>query len=146
MSAKVKIKPISVLKAELGITPDGETTKYMVKRCADYMDKYVPYRSGGLAYDTRKIEGNLIIYDAPYAHYMYEGLVMGPNIPIKEGDTVVGWFSPKGKAKSYTGKTITYKSSAGHEYAGPRWDKRMWTAEKHDLIKEIQDYINRGGK
>ena len=24
------------------------------------------------------------------------------------------------------------------------WDKHMWSAEKNDVIKEVQEYVNRG--
>ena len=146
MSKSVNMKPTSVIIADLGLQPNGKVQKYFTKRCADYMDKYVPYKEGGLAYDNRVIEDDKIIYESPYAHYMYEGKVMGPNIPIKEDGNIVGYFSPKGKSKQYTGEDINYKTSAGHEYAGPHWDKRMVSAEMDDLVKEVQDYIKHGGK
>lgn len=141
----IKLNPTSKIKARLGLEVNGKVQKYFTKRCAEHMDKYVPFDEGGLAYDTRKIEDDKIIYQSPYAHYMYKGNVMGPNIPIKEDGIIVGWFSPKGKAKYYTGKKIKYNATAGHEYAGPRWDKRMWSAEKKQVIAEVQKYVNRGG-
>lgn len=145
MPVKVKMKPTSTIKVKLGIQPNGPVQQHFTKRCAEHMDKYVPFNEGGLAYDTRRIESDKIIYNAPYAHYMYEGLVMGPNIPIKEGDIIVGWFSPPEKPKSYTGKTIKYNQDGGHFYAGPHWDERMWSAEQSEIIDEVQNYINRGG-
>ena len=144
----LKMKPTSVIKARLGIEPNVPVHTFFTKRCAEHMDNYVPYEEGHLAYTNRTIETNRIIYNSPYAHYMYEGKVMGPNIPIKEDGIIVGWFSPKGKPKHYTGKNIDYSKSIarGHTQAGPYWDKRMWSAEKDDIIKEVQEYINRGGK
>lgn len=142
------LPPINVIKADLGIQPNGPVQKYFTKRCADYMDQYVPFAEGQLAYDNRVIEDDKIIYQSPYAHYMYEGKVMGPNIPIKENGVIVRWISPKGKPKHYTGADIDYSKSiaSGHKNAGPHWDKRMWSAEKHNVIKEVQNYVNRGGK
>ena len=144
----LKMKPTSVIKARLGIEPNVPVHTFFTKRCAEHMDNYVPYEEGHLAYTNRTIETNRIIYNSPYAHYMYEGKVMGPNIPIKEDGIIVGWFSPKGKPKHYTGKNIDYSKSIarGHTQAGPYWDKRMWSAEKDDIIKEVQESINRGGK
>lgn len=143
----VKFKPISQIKIRLGIEPNGKVNQFATKRVAEHMDKYVPLDRGGLAYDNRIIGTNKITYASPYAHYMYVGKVMGANIPIKENNMIVGWFSPKGKSKHYTGKDINYSKSQarGHTYAGPYWDKRMWSAESTEVIKEIQDYINRGG-
>lgn len=144
----LKLKPISVIKADLGINPNGPVQKYFTKRCAEHMDNYVPYDDGGLAYTNRKILSNKIIYNSPYAHYMYEGKVMGPSFPIKENGVIVGWRSLKDKPKHYTGKDIDYSKSKarGHTQAGPYWDKRMWSAEKEDILKEVQKYMQRGGK
>lgn len=146
MAKGVKMKPIGVIKARLGIEPNGRIQKFFTATCAKHMDKYVPYDEGNLA--DYRIDGNLIIYEQLYAHYMYEGKVMGPNIPIKEDGIITGWFSPKGQAKHYTGKDIDYSKSKarGHKFAGPHWDSRMWTAEKDEIIKEVQNEINRGGK
>ena len=138
----VKMQPTSVIKARLGIQPKGPVQKYFTKRCADYMDKYVPYREGGLAYNNRDIEADKVVYQSPYAHYLYKGDVMGPNIPIKENGIIVKWFSRA--PKQYTGQKIKYNASAGHEFAGRYWDKRMVSAEIDDLVKEVQDYV--GGK
>lgn len=135
------LKPISEIKANLGIEPNGRIEKFFTATCAKHMDKYVPYDNGTLR--NYVIQGTNIIYNQPYAHYMYKGDVMGPNIPIKEGNTIVGWFSPKGKAKRYTGKKLKYNQSKGHEYAGPQWDKRMWTAEGNKVVKEVQEEVNR---
>lgn len=141
----VKMQPTSVIKAHLGIEPNGRVQTFFTKRCAEHMDKYIPLDEGGLAYDNRTIESDRIIYESPYAHYMYEGKVMGPNIPIMEEGKIVGWFSPKGQPKHYTGKDIDYSKSIarGHKYAGPHWDKRMWSAESQDVVKEVQDYVRR---
>ena len=142
----VKMQPVSVIKANLGIEPNGRVQKFFTNECAKEMDNYVPYDEGNLV--DYRIEGNNIIYEQPYAHYMYEGKVMGPNIPIKENGIIVGWFSPKGKPKHYTGKSIDYSKSKarGHTEAGPYWDKRMWTAKGQDIVERVQNYVNRGGK
>lgn len=133
------LKPISEIKANLGIEPNGRVQKFFTDTCAKHMDKYVPYDEGILR--NYVIEGTNIVYKQPYAHYMYKGDVMGPNIPIKEGTRIVGWFSLKGKAKHYTGKKIRYNQTAGHEYAGPYWDKRMKSAEIQDVVKEVQELV-----
>ena len=143
MSIYFKMNPTSVIKAKLGVNPDGKVQKYFVNRVAQRMDRYVPIRDGNL----RKyvIDGNLIIYNQPYAHYMYKGEVYGPNIPIFKDGVIVRWISPK--QKHPTGRPIDYSQSIarGHEYAGPYWDQRMWSAEKDELAKEIQKFVERGG-
>lgn len=55
------------------------------------------------------VYGGVLEYNTPYAHYLYEGRVYGPNIPIKDSEgNITGWFSPPGQAKHPTGKKIQY--------------------------------------
>ena len=136
---EIKMQPTSVIKARLGIEPNGRVQRYFQKRCKDYMDKYVPREDGNLRKNVDLSNPNLIVYQSPYAHYMYEGKVMGPNIPITENGNIIGWFSPKGKRKHYTGKDIVYHKAG----TGDHWDRRMVSAEMDSLVKEIQDYIRR---
>ena len=143
------IKAINVhkVKMKLGIVPKGPVQQFLTKKCAEHMDKYVPYDEGDLAYTNRWIGRNYVLYQSPYAHYMYVGKVMGPNIPFFE-EGIITWRSPKKKPKHYTGKDINYSKSQdrGHKYAGPYWDKRMWSAEKKEIMKEVRQYMKNGGK
>ena len=40
------------------------------------------------------------------------------------------------------GKVVNYTTPGTGSY----WDKRMVSAEMQDVVKEVQDYIDRGGK
>lgn len=141
MSVEVKFKPANTIVADLGLNEGGRVHKFFTQTCAIHMDKYVPFDRGTLA--KYKIYGfDTIAYEQPYAHYMYVGKVMGPNIPIKVNGVIVKWFSKA--PKYYTGADIVYNTTK-HEYAGPYWDKRMWSAEKDDVIEEVQRYVDRGG-
>lgn len=137
---EVKFKPTSEIKARLGIEPNGRVQRYFQNACYRYMDKYVPIEDGNLRRNVDLANPNYIVYESPYAHYMYEGKVMGPNIPIKRGEHITGWFSPRGKRKHYTGKDINYHKAG----TGDHWDRRMVSAEMTDLIKEVQNFV--GGK
>lgn len=112
----VKLNPTSQIKARLGIEPNGRVQKYFTKRCADYMDKYVPMDKGDLR-TIIDIQSNSITYEMPYARYQYYG--------VREDGTH--------EVKNYT--------TPG---TGTYWDKRMVSAEMNDLVEEVQDYI--GGK
>ena len=112
----VKMQPTSVIKARLGIEPNGKVQKHFTKRCADYMDKYVPKDTGELR-ETVTIDSNSITYEQPYAHAQYIGEVKG-------------------------GKVVNYTTPG----TGPYWDKRMISAEIQDVIAEVQNYVNKGGK
>lgn len=111
----LKMKPTSVIKANLGIQPNGPVHAYFTERCYVYMNDYVPKREGNLR-NTVTLSTNTITYESPYAHAQYVGFTKGP---------VVNYTTPG---------------------TGPYWDKRMWSAEGQDVVKEVQDFINRGGK
>lgn len=112
----MKLKPISEIKANLGIEPNGKIQKYFTERCYQHMDKYVPKDTGALR-ETVVKGTDYIKYNVPYAHAQYVGIVHGSPI------------------KNYT--------TPG---TGPYWDKRMVSAEIQDVVKECQAFINRGGK
>lgn len=107
----VDLQPISVIKAQLGIEPNGVVQKFFTSECAKAMDKYVPMRKGNLR--RYYIVGNSIVYDQEYAHYQYEGI-------------------------SKSGKPLNY-STDKHPLATHHWDKKMWTAEGQDIVKRIQN-------
>lgn len=123
----VKIQPTSVIKANLGIEPNGRVQKFFTNTCAKHMDKYVPFDTGSLA-GTVIVNGEAtgpgvgtdsITYQQNYAKVVYGGV--------------------------RNGKTIDYHKDK-HPQAGPYWDKRMVSAEINIVVKEVQDYIDRGGK
>lgn len=112
----VKIQPTSVIKANLGIEPNGKVQKFFTNTCYRYMDKYVPKDTGALR-ETVTIDSNSITYEQPYAHAQYIGEVNG------------------GQVNNYT--------TPG---TGPYWDKRMVSADMQNVVAEVQDFIDRGGK
>lgn len=105
------LKPISTIKASLGIEPNGKVQAYFTERCYTYMDKYVPKDTGALR-ETVTLTSNSITYEQEYAHAQYIGEVNG------------------GQVKKYT--------TPG---TGPYWDKRMVSAEMQDVVREVQAYI-----
>ena len=114
----VKMQPTSEIKARLGIEPNGRVQKFFTNTCYKHMDKYVPMDEGNLRSNV-SINNDSITYESPYARYQYYG--------IREDGTH--------EVKNYT--------TPG---TGPYWDKRMVSAEMQDVVKEVQDYVNHGGK
>jgi len=146
--------PTSVIVAKLGLQPDGRVHKWFTNTCALHMDKYVPFSEGTLAETvvvggttTSNVTTDEIIYDTPYAHYMYMGEVyVDPEygvgaFPIKDKEgNIKGFYSRKDVKKIPSGRNIIYNDSM-HSEAGPYWDKRMWTAEKDEVVKEVEEYM-----
>lgn len=139
----VKIQPTSVIKARLGIDPNGAVQKKFQSLCHRYMDKYVPRRDGTLRELVDLSDPTQIVYISPYAHYQYEGkLYVMDNEKGAYYSPSYGFWSDKGVPKHDSGRMLTYHT----EGTGPHWDKRMVSAEMGSLIKELQDYIDRGAK
>lgn len=112
----VKMQPTSVIKVNLGIEPNGKVQKFFTNTCYRYMDKYIP-KDNGLLREIVTLTSNSITYEQEYAHAQYIGEVNG-------------------------GKVVNYTTPG----TGPYWDKRMVSAEIQDVIAEVQNYVNKGGK
>lgn len=104
-----------------------------------YMEPYVPMQEGVLAHQV-EITPNYVDFTAPYAHYMYEGIVYGPNIPIYENGVIVGWFSRPGVSKHPTGAMINY-SHEQHSLATHHWDKAMLRDRREEFTQAIGGVI-----
>ena len=72
----VVIKPTSVIKARLGLKPNGKVQSYFTSTCQKHMDKYVPMRLGNLRTNI-DVQTDRIIYKSPYAHAQYVGFTTG---------------------------------------------------------------------
>ena len=114
----VKLKPTSEIKARLGLEPNGRVQKFFTNTCYKHMDKYVPRRDDNLR-TIVDIQDDSITYESNYARYQYYGM-------RKDGSHVVKKYTTPG--------------------TGPYWDKRMVSAEMEQVVQEVQDYVNRGGK
>lgn len=123
----VKLNNIDKIKKRLGLEPDGRVQKFFTNTCAIHMDKYLPFDTGTTA-ETVVVNGQAngpgvgidsLTYQTPYAEIIYKGIKDGKNINF------------------HTDK---------HSQAGPYWDKRMVSAEMNIVVKEVQDFVNRGGK
>ena len=120
---RINMKPVSVITARLGIQPGGPVHAYFTQQCRNHMDKYVPYSgNSGRIHLRENVElgTDYVQYNQPYARYQYYG--------VRQDGTH--------QVKNYT--------TPG---TGPYWDKRMWSAEKQDIINSVQEYVDtHGGK
>lgn len=112
----VKMKPTSLIKAQLGFAPNGPARWFFANECYKAMDRFVPMDKGSLR-TIVDVNSETITYEMPYARYQFYG--------IREDKTH--------KVKNYT--------TPG---TGPRWDKRMWSARGQDIIAKMQKRY--GGK
>ena len=73
----MRMEPISQIKADLGIQPNGRVQRFFTDTCYRHMDKYVPKDIGNLR-DIVSKTANSITYESPYAHAQYVGYTKGP--------------------------------------------------------------------
>lgn len=127
------------LEKRLGVDPGGHVQKTVDAAVIRECFPYVPFDEGilaGSANAATEIGSGEVIYDTPYARYLYYGEVYGPNIPIVENGTVVGYWSPP--EKSGTGRKLQYNTEK-HPLAGSHWFDRAMADHKDDVLKEAQD-------
>lgn len=115
----VYINSLEKIKKRLKIDDNGPAQSFLTETCYKHMDKYVPQDIGNLR-TIVDINKNYITYESEYASYQYYG-------KRKDG-------THKINPKNYT--------TPG---TGPKWDRRMISAEKEKVIEEVQDFIT-GGK
>ena len=73
----MKMKPVSQIKADLGINPSGRVQRFFTDTCYKHMNKYVPKDVGNLR-DIVTKGTDYITYESNYAHAQYIGYTKAP--------------------------------------------------------------------
>ena len=136
----MRLNPVSKIKADLGINPNGRVQAFFTDTCRKHMDKYVP-KDTRLLSENVDVRKNHITYESPYAQYQYYGKKM----VMENGKSAYyspdyGFWSKPGGTKTLTNQDLVYHTPG----TGAYWDKRMVSAEMKDVVKEVQEYVNRG--
>lgn len=142
-----ELEPDSLL-ARAGLQRGGPVQCMIDQRVIDYCQPYVPASPDRTlefsAQLSTEIGEGMVVWNTPYAHYQYMGIVYGPNIPIfdKDTGTLLGFFSPPGKKKHPTDKKLTY-DKAQNPLAGPHWVERMKADRMRDIVREAQNLVKK---
>lgn len=101
----------------------------------------VPFQQGylrGSAHFPDGVYGGVLQYDGPYAHYLYQGEVYGPNIPKfdDEGHLIGYWSPPK---KNPTGRPLTYHT----EGTGDHWFEKAKEQHKDDWVRLVKQTVGK---
>lgn len=117
---------------------------FLTNTCYKYMGQFVPGGDTGFLNQNVTLKKDQITYESPYAHYQYIGeLYIDPK--YKKGafySEDYGYWSRPGIAKENSGKSLNYHTLG----TGSQWDKRMWTSKGDQVVKEVQNCIDRGCK
>ena len=142
----VKISPDDILAA-FGLEQGGRVQQTIDQKVIDYCTPYVPASPDRTlefsAQVSTEIGSGQVIWNTPYAHYQYMGVVYGPNIPIIQDGVLMGWFSPPGRPKHPTDRELTYDTSQ-NPMAGPYWFERMKADRLNDILDEARSAMLQG--
>lgn len=107
----------------LGLEERGRVQRVVSEEILRLCDSYVPFSVGYLR-DTGHVENNTdIVWNGPYAHYMYEGTVYeDPKLHCAGFRTENGWRSRKNVQKVPTERRLHYNNGSRR---GSHWVERM---------------------
>lgn len=141
------LSPDDVLAA-CGLEDHGRVQRAIDQTVIDFCQPYVPASPDRTlefsAQVSTEIGSGLVVWNTPYAHYQYMGIVYGPNIPIIQDGVLLGWFSPPGRPKHPTDRELTYDTSQ-NPMAGPHWFERMKADRLNDILDEARRAAAKGG-
>lgn len=101
-----------------------------------WCEPYVPFDEGALTRSASlatDVGSGRVIYNTPYAHYQYYGVVYGPNIPMTIGGEKT-FRSPAHQIKQPTNRKLTYNKEK-HPLAGSFWFERMKADHAKDILE-----------
>ncbi len=101
----------------------------------------IPFQQGALRNSVNYpngVYGGEIEWNTPYAHYLYQGEVYGPNIPIKDSDgNITGWYSPPNKRP--TGRPLHYHT----EGTGDHWFEKSKEKNLQSWVKLVKETVGK---
>ena len=130
------------LLAAYGLEKGGRVQRFIHQKVIDGCTPYVPASPDRTlefsAQVSTEIGSGMVVWNTPYAHYQYMGIVYGPNIPILEPETgiLLGFFSPPGRPKHPTDRELAYDTSQ-NPMAGPYWFERAYEETVHWTVSRI---------
>lgn len=146
VSVKLNFNQKAALE-RLNLQSGGLVQQAVDKAVIDYSLQYCPWDTGQMAksaYAATQIGSGKVIWPGPQAHYLYYGMVYGPNIPVFEDNSGIptGFFSPPGKKKHPTGDALQYNTDT-NPLAGPFWVDRMVADHMEDIVKEAKSVVGK---
>ena len=143
-----QLSPDDILAA-YGLERGGRVQRTIDQKVIDYCNEggYVPASPNHIlefsAQASTEIGSGQVVWNTPYAHYQYMGIVYGPNIPVIQDGILMGWFSPPGRPKHPTDRELTY-DTAQNDRAGSYWFERMKADRLNDILDEARRVMIQG--
>ena len=126
---------------DYGLERGGRVQRFIDQKVISDCRPYIPASPDRTLADsaqaTTELGSGLVIWNMPYAHYQYMGIVYGPNFQVLIKGALE-WRSYKGRPKHPTDRELTYDTSQ-NPMAGPHWFERA----KADHLTEWLDEARR---
>ena len=123
--------------------PNGDAQKFFTSELMRLSDNYTPFNSGALKNTVQMSkDGTAIIYNVPYARYLWYGQLMvdpitGKGAFYKEG---YGFWSRPNTKKVLTDIPLNYQ---GSPLRGSRWAERCFNDNKDYFESAVVNYARR---
>lgn len=117
------------IEKRLKLDSDGSVVRKFRDEVERLSRNYIPHDRGVLQAVVTYENNHSFTYKSPYAHYMYVG------------KKAVGASRPKGVKRQISNIDLKYQGGRTS-----KWVEKMWNVRKHDIEKDIENFIKRGGK
>lgn len=119
----------------LGLEERGRVQKKVAEEVLRLSEPYVPLDQGDLVASGHIENGTDVVWDTPYARYMWNGIVYeDPELHCAGFKTDNGWRSRKGVQKVPTDRSMEYRNG---NLRGPRWVERMMQNGGREAIEKV---------
>lgn len=124
----------------LGLEEKGKLQRICANEILRLSDPYVPFDVGSLR-DSGHIEDDTdVVWNTPYAHYMWEGIVYeDPDLHCAGFQTENGWRSRKNVQKVPTTRSLEYGNGT---LRGAHWaDRMLQNGGLEKIEKKLQEEL-----
>lgn len=119
----------------LGLNERGRVQQVVTNAVLELSEPYIPFDQGDLMVSGHIENGTDVVWDTPYAQYMWNGIVYeDPVLHCAGFQTENGWRSKKGVQKVPTERSMEYRNGTQR---GPRWVDRMLQNGGMEKIKQM---------
>ena len=145
---KLDLQPVNDVLKQAGLENGGAVQKQIDESFLRECEPYLPFDSGMLrdsGITSTKIGSGQVIWDTPYAHYLYEGKLYVDPITGKGAfyNENYGFWSRPNTQKVPSDRELEFH---GGGLRGKKWAERMWADHSQDIIREAQAVANQGGR
>lgn len=120
--------------AAMGLEERGRIQRHVADQVLLLSDEYIPFDEGTLKDSGRIENGTDVVWNTPYARYMWNGIVYeDPDLHCAGFKTDKGWRSRSGVQKLPTDRKLTYGNGP---LRGPKWVERMMNNGGREAIEQ----------